>query len=73
MKNLNVSVKGSICTVTFDLTKLQGPSKTGKTTVVATTEGNISIPGHEDVKLGVNAYTTAAPEAPALAAAAPKA
>lgn len=67
MKNVSISTKGSIVTVTFDLSKLQGPSKSGKTQVIASTEGNVSLPGHESVKVGLNVYTTempAAPEAP---------
>jgi len=37
---LNISVKGNIATVTFDITKDLGPSKSGKTRLVATTGGN---------------------------------
>ncbi|MGD0827077.1 MAG: hypothetical protein ABSA09_03205 [Desulfobaccales bacterium] len=33
-----------------------GPSKSGKTRIIASTEGNISAPGDEDVKIGLNVY-----------------
>jgi hypothetical protein len=47
MKNITTAV---------DLSKDFGPSKSGKTTIVASTEGNISVPGHNDTKLGLNIY-----------------
>ena len=52
---LNITVKGNIATITFDITKDLGPSKSGKTTLVASTNGNQVIPG-TDVVLGLNAY-----------------
>jgi hypothetical protein len=55
---LNISVKGNIATVTFDITKDLGPSKSGKTRLVATTGGNQVIPG-TDVVMGLNAYRKA--------------
>jgi len=30
--------------------------KSGKTTIIATTEGNMPLPGHEGIKLGLNLY-----------------
>ena len=55
-KNVQIEVKGSTLVITCDLTKDHGPSKSGKTTIIATTEGNVSIPGHEGIKLGLNLY-----------------
>lgn len=55
MKNVDVSVTGNVLTITVDLSKELGPSSSGKTTIIATTEGNVSIPGREE-KLGVNVY-----------------
>jgi hypothetical protein len=57
MKNVKVTVQGNLLTITVDLTQNQGPSSSGKTDIIATTEGNISVPGREDVKLGLNIYT----------------
>jgi hypothetical protein len=55
-KNVNIEVKGSKLVITCDLEEDHGPSKSGKTTIIATTEGNLAIPGHENVKLGLNLY-----------------
>ena len=56
MKNAEVNVSGNILTVKVDLSKTFGPSKSGKTISIASTEGNISVPGHENIKLGLNVY-----------------
>ena len=56
MKNIEMKVEGKTLTITIDLTKEFGKSSSGKTTIVATTAGNVSIPGHDDIKIGVNCY-----------------
>lgn len=56
MKNVEMEVKDNILTIKVDLTKEFGPSSSGKTIIIATTEGNISIPGSEDKKIGLNVY-----------------
>jgi hypothetical protein len=56
MKNVEVSVKGNILTLTVDLTKTFGPSSSGKTTIVATSEGNADVPEHDGVRFGLNVY-----------------
>jgi len=40
----------------IDSSKEFGPSSSGKTTIIASTEGNVSIPGAEDKKIGLNVY-----------------
>ena len=50
-----MQVNGNTLTITVDLSKNLGPSKSGKTTIIATTAGNISIPG-TDAKAGINIY-----------------
>jgi hypothetical protein len=55
MKNVEMSVDGNILTIKVDLSKEYGPSSSGKTIIVASTEGNISISGHEE-KLGLTVY-----------------
>jgi len=55
-KNVHLEVKGSTLVITCDLNQDHGPSKSGKTTIIATTEGNMAIPGHDGVKLGLNLY-----------------
>lgn len=37
-------------------TKEFGPSSSGKTIIIATTEGNVPIPGREEIKVGLNVY-----------------
>jgi len=61
MKNIQVAVKGSILTLTVDLSKTQGQSASGKSTMIATTEGNQKVTkfGGKDVSLGLNLYTKA--------------
>jgi hypothetical protein len=56
MKNVQIEVKGQTLTLTIDLTQTQGPSSSGKTLIVASTEGNISVPGRAEIKLGLNVY-----------------
>jgi hypothetical protein len=56
MKNIEASVEKNILTVRIDLTKEFGLSSTKKTVIVASTEGNMAVPGHEEIKVGINAY-----------------
>ena len=56
MTNVELEVKGSKLVITVDLTKDFGPSKSGKTTIVATTGGGVPVPGMAHVKVGVNVY-----------------
>ena len=57
MKNVKLSLKGKILTIEVDLSKTFGESKSGKTEIIATTEGNVSLPGPiTDVKIGLNVY-----------------
>jgi hypothetical protein len=45
MKNVQMEVKGNNLIITVDLTQDHGPSKSGKTIVVASTLGNANVPG----------------------------
>jgi hypothetical protein len=56
MKNVEMSIEGNILTIKVDLTKDFGPSASGKTIIIASSEGNQSIPGKEAVKIGLNVY-----------------
>jgi len=56
MKNVDLKVEGDILTIKVDLAKEFGPSASGKTIIIATTEGNQTIPGHENMKVGLNIY-----------------
>lgn len=50
-----MTVAGNILTIKVDLTKEFGPSASGKTIIIASTEGNITIPEREE-KVGLNVY-----------------
>lgn len=54
--NMKVSVKGDKMTITIDLSKDYGDSKTGKTVQIASTHGNKAVPEHEGMKFGLNVY-----------------
>lgn len=54
-KGVEIEVRDSKAIITLDLTKNFGSSKTGKSTTVASTMGNVTIPG-TSIKLGLNAY-----------------
>ena len=55
MKNVEMSIAGNILTITVDLTKEFGPSSSGKTIIIASTEGNVSVHEREE-KVGLNVY-----------------
>jgi len=55
MKNVEMSVEGSMLTIRVDLSKEFGPSSTGKTIIIASTEGNVTIPNRQE-KVGLNVY-----------------
>jgi len=55
MKNVEMNVDGDELTIKIDLSQDFGPSKSGKTIIVASTEGNIAIPETE-MKIGMNIF-----------------
>ncbi len=61
MENVDIKIKGNTMTITVDLSKTVGPSKSGKTTIVATTSGNAALEG--GVIIGMNVYRKNAKEA----------
>ena len=56
MKNIEMKLEGNILTIKVDLTKEFGPSSSGKTIIIESTEGNIAVDGHEEAKIGLNVY-----------------
>ncbi len=56
MKNIEMKLEGNTLTITVDISKDYGESKSGKSITIASTEGNISIPEHEEIKIGLNIY-----------------
>lgn len=58
--NYKATVNGNTLTITVDLSKRLGPSKSGKSEVIATTSGNKSmLVDGKEIKLGLNVYTEA--------------
>ena len=57
MKNIEMTTAGNILTIKVDISQRFGQSSSGKSTIVASTEGNQSVPGHEEIKIGLNIYT----------------
>ncbi len=57
MENVKFERKGSKLFIEVDLAERLGKSASGKTTLVATTHGNVPCPGDESIKISVNCYT----------------
>ena len=55
MKNVEMKIEGHILTITVDLSKEYGPSSSGKTTIIASTEGNVPVLDRDE-KIGLNVY-----------------
>ena len=56
VKNCEMRLNGDILTITVDVSKEFGKSSTGKNIIISSTEGNVSIPEKEDIKIGLNIY-----------------
>ena len=53
-KNVKASLDGDMLTLTMDISKRLGASKSGKTTTISTTSGNQVVIG--GIKVGLNVY-----------------
>ena len=58
MTNTKIDKKGDILTITVDLSKNSGPSKSGKSIIIASSEGNQVIDPEKKIYLGLNVYST---------------
>jgi len=56
MKNVEMDVQGNFLIMKVDLSKNFGASKSGKSVVIASSEGNVSVPGRPEIKIGLNCY-----------------
>ena len=58
MKNIIMAVdEDNILTIKVDLNEDFGASKSGKSTVIASTEGNVALGGElSNIKIGLNVY-----------------
>ena len=59
MKNCEIKLDGNILTIKVDISKEFGISSSGKSIIIGSTEGNVSIPNKEDIKIGLNVYRKA--------------
>jgi len=57
MENVKITRTGKKLTIEVDLSKKGTPSKSGKTLVIASTNGNQRIDGEGDIVVGLNVYT----------------
>ncbi len=55
MKNVGFTIDGNMLTITVDLSKDFGMSASGKSMIIATTEGNRNLPEREEI-IGLNIY-----------------
>ena len=58
--NMKMERKGDKLFVEIDLSKTFGPSSSGKSITIASSEGNIAVEGSPEIKIGLNVYTKAA-------------
>lgn len=57
MENVIMKIEGNTLTITVDLSKNLGSSKTGKSTIIATSAGIQPIPGATNgAKIGLNIF-----------------
>ena len=56
MKNIQMQVEGDKLIIVVDLQQEFGLSSSGKSVTIASTEGNISLPNREEIKIGLNIY-----------------
>lgn len=63
MKNIQMHREGDLLVIKINMKERHGPSKSGSTTVVATTGGNIMPPSTDaepfdpNMRIGINVYT----------------
>lgn len=56
MKNVNMTIEGTTLTITVNLDAPGDVSKSGKSLIIASSEGNRPVPGTENIKIGLNIY-----------------
>lgn len=56
MKNVKMTVTGEHLLIEVDLREHGDLSKSGKSIIIASTEGNKDVPGSPGVKIGMNIY-----------------
>jgi hypothetical protein len=56
MKNVEMKKTGNKLVITVDLSKEFGMSSSGKSIIISSTEGNVTVAGTDGVKIGLNVY-----------------
>ncbi len=56
MKNIEMKVEGDILTIKINLAEDFGASRTGKSRIIASTEGNQPVEGKPGAFVGINCY-----------------
>src|SRR5256885_16802326 len=56
MQNVEFEIEGDQLVIRVDLSQELGVSSSGKSVIIATTGGNVAVPGWEAVKGGLNVY-----------------
>ena len=56
MTNIEMHVEGDKLIVVIDLKQEHGLTSSQKSIKVASTDGNVAVPGREEIKIGINAY-----------------
>ena len=51
-----MNVEDNKLVIVVDLNQEFGLSSSGKSITVASTEGNVAVPGREEIKIGLNIY-----------------
>jgi hypothetical protein len=55
-ENIQMEVQGNTLVIRVDLSKAYGLSGSGKSVIIASTGGNVSVPSRDEVKIGLNVY-----------------
>jgi hypothetical protein len=58
-KNIEATIEGKKLTIVIDLSKDYGLSGSGKSVIIASSEGNAPAPGQPEIKIGLNVYRPA--------------
>jgi len=56
MQNVAFEVEGDQLVIRIDLSQELGETSSGNSVIIATTGGNVAVPGREAVKVGLNVY-----------------
>jgi hypothetical protein len=58
-KNISATLEGTTLTLVIDIGKDYGLSSSGKSRIIASSEGNQAAPGDAEIKIGLNIYRRA--------------